>query len=493
MRFLLRTTLAALLAAVLVAVSGIPATAATGSPRKTGDAFPKVKTSLKPGDGYVISDPRLMKDPQRIMQTMRSDGDLDRLGLKPTSDPSAARQKAEPRAASDRSYTIPSQRYPRGRKPADPYRYIKSVGECYAQDDAHEDSGWIKNRFSYCQEHWIVQPAVKCGILPPGCYLRGWFISSNTLNGKGKIGGHKGDRRTRWADFSLDTVVISATGDFNQSGARMKARMNCRGTWQGGGGSARRACSPGDHQGRTASIPSWRRNGHTHLDLVSTANSAPNAAAGEQIAHGVFQPVYEFTIPGYSQAIPTSGEVGRLRFDSAWYLRRGKLGSVFDDATPALRFDRSDRTDASRDYLGVAKVADHIGDAQTRPSETLPPKTSKHLPGAEPADPMHRLVPGAGAEQRKRRNANRSESTGYCDSGKVPGAGKDKDCDEYPMAATYEGAARHTYENDERYKNDYSVRYIARDDNQEAGRRQYAWSENDRLLDGDPFIIEIGN
>ncbi|WP_455355986.1 NucA/NucB deoxyribonuclease domain-containing protein [Streptomyces sp. SYSU K217416] len=64
--------------------------------------------------------------------------------------------------------------------------------------------------------------------------------------------------------------------------------------------------------------------------------------------------------------------------------------------------------------------------------------------------------------------------------------------DQYPFASSYQGAARHKYEGDA-YKDDYSVRYIDRDENQEAGRRLGAWYENDRILDWDAYVISIGD
>ncbi|MFJ7101246.1 hypothetical protein [Streptomyces albogriseolus] len=54
------------------------------------------------------------------------------------------------------------------------------------------------------------------------------------------------------------------------------------------------------------------------------------------------------------------------------------------------------------------------------------------------------------------------------------------------------GAARYQYEGDA-YRDDFSVRYIDSDENQEAGRRLGAWYDNDRILSHDPFIIVIGD
>lgn len=73
-----------------------------------------------------------------------------------------------------------------------------------------------------------------------------------------------------------------------------------------------------------------------------------------------------------------------------------------------------------------------------------------------------------------------------------PGPGDELDCDEFPMASTFEGAARKHYEGSQ-YTDEFSVRYIDRVENQEAGRRLGAWYDNDRILNNDAFILVVGN
>ncbi|MFC7306842.1 NucA/NucB deoxyribonuclease domain-containing protein [Streptomyces monticola] len=473
---------------MLLGVLALPAQAAD-APAAPGQA-----TSLKPGDAYVISDPELIANPQKITDILERDGDLDALGIKPTSGPSA-QPGQQAKDASGRSYTVPSQRFPRGRKPADQEQYIDGVAECAGNDASSNDGGWIKNRYSYCQRHLIAIPAIDCGLWPPGCYNKGWFISRNTMIGQGKIGGWIGSDQWRYAEFDLDVDVWANTGDFNKSGATMKAELECEGTWAEGSGSAEDACDNGVYEGRTDSPSDWNRDGKTKFDLVSIAPKSPGAAAGEQIANGDFRPKYTFQIPGYGQFLPTDGEEGKLRFDSAWYMN-SKLGSVFSDTTPALRYDVSDTSDPTAPgeaYHGVSAAASHIADARANPDSTLPPKDGKQLPGAEPTDPLHRLPGEASDAHRSRIDDNRSVVSAYCRSGEVPGGpGQGLDCDEYPFASTYEGAARFMYDGAQ-YERNYSVRYIDATENQEAGRRLNAWYNNDRILDKDAFVIATGD
>ncbi|WP_437061163.1 DNRLRE domain-containing protein [Streptomyces sp. enrichment culture] len=463
-----------------------------------------VPTNLQPGDSYTINDPELIADPARIEEVMNRDGNLEALGVLPRTGPSVT-EPTETKAVWERTYTAPSDRFIRGRKPEnnglDPYDYIADIDECVNADDSDNRAGWIKNRFSYCQETLTVMPAIRCGLWPPGCYVKGLFISRNTLIGYGKIGGLDASPYTRYVEFDFNIDVKTTNGDFSKPGSKLKATLECEGDWAIGVPSTARdedACFTGLYEGREDSPNQWNANGDTTFDLWSFAPKMPNVADGDQIATGLFTPILEFTIPGYGQVIPSEGEEGEVRFDSAAYNQRAQLGSVFPDATPALRYDRSDKSvpnTAGEPYLGVAAAADHIGDALDDPSSTYPTKTDKNIPGGDPLDPLHRLVPGYGVTERDRYDANRALVSSTCNSSGMPGRpaeGESLDCDEFPFASSYEGASRHQYEGDQ-YRNDFSVRYIDPTENQEAGRRLGAWYDNDRILSHDPYIIRIGD
>jgi hypothetical protein len=106
-----------------------------------------------------------------------------------------------------------------------------------------------------------------------------------------------------------------------------------------------------------------------------------------------------------------------------------------------------------------------------------------------------RLPGGKSPELRTRLEHNRRISTNFCNTVVMPppppGTIGPFDCDEYAMASTYEGAARYIYENAPQYELDYSVRWVNRDQNQEAGRRIGRWYETDRLIDQDRFFVDI--
>ncbi|MFD5897750.1 DNRLRE domain-containing protein [Streptomyces sp. NPDC060366] len=453
-------------------------------------------TSLQPGDSYTITDRKIIADPSKVQEVFARDGNLEALGLKPTRGPSAPAAQ-NTRAVWERSYTTPSTKFAGGRKPADQYEYIADVDECSNADDSDNAAGYIKNRFSYCQETLTLMPAIKCGLWPPGCYLQGEFIATNTLIGRGKIGGLDGSEYTRHADFDLNIDVHWLGGEFAKPGAKLKATLPCEGSWNAGNADANEAeaCYSGLYEEREDSPTQWKINGDTQFDLWSSTPHLPSVEGGEQVAVGKFTPTFEFTLPGYGQFIPTEGEEGEIRFDSAAYNPWAKVGSVFPDATPSFRYDKSDTSHAGPPvaYTGVEAVARHIDEARKNPGNTVPTKSGKKLPGGEPLQPLHRITRSAGATYAERYDANRSTVSSTCNSAAVPGGpAEGKDCDEYPFASTAEGAARYKYEGDE-YRDDFSVRYIDSTENQEAGSRLGAWYHSDRILNWEAFTVTIGD
>jgi hypothetical protein len=174
---------------------------------------------------YVISDPDLVAHPEKVVRELkRSGGSLDALGVSPASSdgPSKVKRSQPKVQAEPESYSVDSSRFKRGQLPADIYDYATPI-ECDNASSAYRDQGWIKNRYSYCQIHLVVLPAVSCG--PTGCSLDGMFMSQNRLIGHGKAGGPDGSRLHRWATFDLEVAVLTSTGVFNGAGAEMTAEI----------------------------------------------------------------------------------------------------------------------------------------------------------------------------------------------------------------------------------------------------------------------------
>ncbi|MQY09937.1 hypothetical protein SRB5_00400 [Streptomyces sp. RB5] len=480
----------ALAAATLLLLGSLPAQAQSSDTRTTYKVVP-----------YVISDPALVEHPDKLVEEVKEHGDLDRLGIKPATEngPSritgakAARTKAAAQAT-PAGYVVDSSRFPRGSVPADIFDYA-TRDQCDDNSEAASaDAGWIKNRYSYCQKHVLFMPAFECGIFPPRCRLSGTYASTNTLIGYGKTSGYESNpASSRWADFRLSVDNILTTGVFSGSGADLEASIECEGNYLDDDfpETDENACFPGLNNETEKSINEWRRDSGAHFDVISQA-SEPDISHGAQIGTGVFHIEYEFDLPWYFQALDTESPEGGMRFDSAVYLGPGnsRMGSVFDRAVPGMAYRLGD--------AAVAGVAQHIDDARTDPDSTVPPRAFKNLVGATPVAPLHRL-PGSRLmpAQRARVIDNRNVSTGFCGTIGMPPqppTGGPFDCDEYPFASTYEGAARFKYEpadQQAQFRDQFSVRWVNRTVNREAGARLGRWYGVDRILDHEEFFLPI--
>lgn len=129
-----------------------------------------------------------------------------------------------------------------------------------------------------------------------------------------------------------------------------------------------------------------------------------------------------------------------------------------------------DASDAS-----VSEVAQHLYWAINDPNSTTPlpaPGDTKDIPNK-----LTRLVDPV------RQDKNRDVSTGACDRLLQNPRPPNKDCDEYPFATSYQGAATAP-------TTDYSVALVDSTQNQSEGGRRGNWYIADRYVDGDEFLVD---
>ena len=133
-------------------------------------------------------------------------------------------------------------------------------------------------------------------------------------------------------------------------------------------------------------------------------------------------------------------------------------------------------------------MAQHIKTAFTKPQDTKPYMSAKKVPGRRPEDPLHRTV------NKARKDDNRKAAVKQCKRywGANYTQGGARECDEYPFATTYEGAAEHDYDADAK-KFNFSVKPIAADDNGAGGSILLSFYAKNRIIDGmdDGFIVKI--
>jgi hypothetical protein len=316
--------------------------------------------------------------------------------------------------------------------------------------------GWIKNHFSYCQMGAMAAVQQRCTWI--FCRTIGAFSARVTLLGHAYNG-------LRNVDWTVTLDQIAAFGSAN--GGRLTFEIECAG-WPDDD-----SCLPGSDE-VTRSVQGWRLDGEADLLFFSPAEpSSPNE--GEQIDTGVFQAGGQFRFPnGLTRS--ADGPETSVRFDSAWYLPQ-RQGSIFDRVMPYIAYSKSDSE--------VKESAHHIEDAQDHPETTYPRVEGKRIPGASADEPLHRLF----HDTTRRRQNRETFAVPVCEQ-QWPGyAELSQDCDEYPFASTYEGAARHLYQNVP--YGWFSVRPVLFSDNQIAGSRLGTWYGADRILDGDAFYVRI--
>ncbi|MFF9100053.1 hypothetical protein ACF1AU_05605 [Streptomyces rubrogriseus] len=191
--------------------------------------------------------------------------------------------------------------------------------------------------------------------------------------------------------------------------------------------------------------------------------------------------------PAWTTEPITGGNLFMLppRWDKAEYLPNAAAGGA---ATWAVMTPLQYSTAAG---APEREVALHIQKAFTEPGKTQPPLATKDVPGQTADAPLTRLY-----WDTKRREQNRNRSVYNCQKyfgeDYATSAGYARECDEYPMAATYEGSAQPTYDPLAEPGN-FSVMAVKKEDNGAAGNLLGQYYNKNRLLDGpdDGFLVEI--
>ncbi|MEW1700101.1 NucA/NucB deoxyribonuclease domain-containing protein [Streptomyces sp. NPDC093249] len=219
---------------------------------------------------------------------------------------------------------------------------------------------------------------------------------------------------------------------------------------------------------------------------VATTLTAPNGVGSngptESIA-AVYQPAVSVSAPApWKLGGSTGGNVFMLapRWDKASYL---------PSATGAAAFS----------YLGVLyyskavgsperAVALHIEKAYLTPGQTQPPSSTKKIPGQSTDEYLTRLY-----NDNARRDRNRSVAVSTCVKYWGPNyAEGGKQCDEFPFASTYQGAAGSEYDVNQ-LPNNFSALPLDGTENGNAGTLLSQFYSKYRVIDGpdDGFLVQI--
>ncbi|MFI5728722.1 NucA/NucB deoxyribonuclease domain-containing protein [Kribbella sp. NPDC051587] len=168
--------------------------------------------------------------------------------------------------------------------------------------------------------------------------------------------------------------------------------------------------------------------------------------------------------PGWA---PTSGSyTASIRCDQSKSGEfQNKPGCIFNGVIPYYSLKIGDPA--------VGQVAEHIHQALTDPDSTSPQTSGPKMIPWE----IHRETDSA------RQRANRDKATDACNRVYGEERPEGKQCDEYPFAASEEGAAARDGDAH------YSVALIDKSHNETEGGQRSAWLKADRIIDGDLFRV----
>ncbi|MFF7249889.1 NucA/NucB deoxyribonuclease domain-containing protein [Embleya sp. NPDC008237] len=316
--------------------------------------------------------------------------------------------------------------------------------------EAASPTGWVRSRFEVCV-HRRREVVLVTKDRPPKRLGTMWFD-------EWQLGfAYDGDRRV---DFVSSLENIQASTVPGQDARTWPIRVTYSATVSDGGGAD--IVRPAG-QDRTDLWGAWDARPQTVLTYTS-----PDGAVTTPFKKLFSTMLVRFEVTGPPGADPYVDErsaVFRVRFDSAGRVAGKTRGTVFPDHKPtfAVSLGNPDEDESAR----------HIDDALRHPVKTFPPTVGKNVPAE-----LHRLIDPALQEQ------NRAAAGKVCTEVWGDWAGQRLDCDEYPFAATKEGASLSG--------GHFSARLIDRDDNQRVGSRLGStfYGEH-RMLDGDAFLVTV--
>ncbi|MER6806326.1 MULTISPECIES: NucA/NucB deoxyribonuclease domain-containing protein [Streptomyces] len=223
-----------------------------------------------------------------------------------------------------------------------------------------------------------------------------------------------------------------------------------------------------------------------------TVTAKPGQGRGSaDLVFAVYEPAVSYTPPApWTLRGDLGGKLFMLapRWDAASYLANStgggkpdKKGAATFSYVPTLAY-------SAKQGAEERAVAQHIRTAFTVPQDTKPYMSAKKVPGRSAKDPLHRLV------NKTRKNDNRKAAIKQCKRywGANYAQGGKLECDEYPFATTYEGAAQADHDSEAK-KFNFSVKPIPEKENGAGGNILLSFYAKNRIIDGmdDGFIVKI--
>ncbi|MCX4920207.1 NucA/NucB deoxyribonuclease domain-containing protein [Streptomyces sp. NBC_00687] len=290
-------------------------------------------------------------------------------------------------------------------------------------------------------------------------------------------------KNSRTIDFQYYFTDFTTTGSTGASTMPITTKGNIPQSWPAGARYTRGGNLPGAKT-------------FTQLKALRTFHQTVNAAAGQgsgstlDSLFAVYEPAISYTPPaGWTLSGAQGGKLFMLapRWEAASYLANSTGGGNPAKKGAATFSYLTTLTLSAKQGAEERAEAQHIRQAFLVPQDTKPYMSAKKVPGQKAADPLHRTVSA------RRIDDNRKAAVKQCKRYWGPNyTSGGKECDEYPFASTYEGAAQHDYDADARAFN-FSAKPIPGDDNQAGGSILKSFYAKNRIIDGtdDGFTVKI--
>jgi hypothetical protein len=221
-----------------------------------------------------------------------------------------------------------------------------------------------------------------------------------------------------------------------------------------------------------------------------TVHAKPGQGRGSaDLIFAVYEPSVTYTPPAPWKLNGNGGNLFMLapRWDAAKYLANSTGGGNPDKKGAATFSYITPLTLSGKQGAKERAEALHIRQAFLNPEDTKPYMSAKKVPGQTAKEPLHRTISAA------RNDKNRAAAVKQCKRYWGPNyTSGGKQCDEYPFASTYEGAAEVEYDSEAK-KFNFSVKPIPGRDNEEGGNILKSYYAKNRIIDGmdDGFIVKI--
>ncbi|GGT02591.1 hypothetical protein GCM10010271_00360 [Streptomyces kurssanovii] len=291
-------------------------------------------------------------------------------------------------------------------------------------------------------------------------------------------------KNSREITFTYYYTEMQSTGSTATAAMRIETKGAIPKSWPSGVRYTHSGTMPG-----TKTFDELKRQ-RTYTHKVN-AKPGQGSSGSTDLVFAVYEPVITITPPpGWKLGGALTGKLFMLapRWDAATYLANSTGGGNPSRKGAATFSYLPTLTYSAKAGAEERAVAEHIRTAFTKPLDTKPYMSAKNVPGQEAKAPLHRLV------EKTRKEDNRKAAVKQCKRywGDGYSLGGIRECDEYPFATTYEGAAQADHDSEAK-KFNFSVLPIDKTENGAGGSLLLGFYAKNRLVDGlqDGFLVKI--